>query len=144
MIQLVYVSQASDAFSAGHLPGMLETSRKNNAQINVTGMLAYNSGSFIQVLEGEEGAVRQLVQRIEKDFRHTACRILTENAIDRREFGLWQMAFIDTEGRFATHDQYLNAGIMDFSADIERYGKDATRARRLLQMFSEGSWRQTA
>lgn len=143
MMQLVYISQATDLFSPGQFPHILEKSRKNNAALGVTGMLAYDAGAFIQVLEGQEGAIRRLYDKILKDPRHQSCRILTENAIRAREFGHWQMALIDTEGRFATHDQYLSFGIMDFTKDIARYGRDASRARRLLTKFREGRLRSS-
>jgi hypothetical protein len=39
LIQLVYVSSASKPFSAQELVVLLECSRRNNAQVGITGLL---------------------------------------------------------------------------------------------------------
>ncbi len=58
MFFLVYVSSATRPFSGEDLRALLETCRKDNAELGVTGMLLYKDGNFMQVLEGDEDAVR--------------------------------------------------------------------------------------
>jgi len=67
---LVYVSSATLPFSGEDLRALLATCRENNAELGVTGMLLYKDGNFMQVLEGDEQAVRGLYARIAADPRH--------------------------------------------------------------------------
>ena len=67
MIQISYLSRASEAMSAEALLALLMQSRKNNVARNLTGMLLYGNGTFLQVIEGDRcaGAIgmRQLLGR---------------------------------------------------------------------------------
>ena len=67
---LVYASIANEDFSQGQLLELLATSRRNNEQSGITGMLLYNERRFPQVLEGNEAAVSATSARIERDPRH--------------------------------------------------------------------------
>ncbi len=49
---LVYVSSATRPFFREDLRVLLETCRKNNAELGVKGMLLYKDGNFTQVLKG--------------------------------------------------------------------------------------------
>ncbi len=74
---------------------LLATSRKNNAELGVTGMLLYKDGNFMQVLEGEEVAVRRLYARIAADPRHGSEITLQEGFSEGRQFPDWSMGFRD-------------------------------------------------
>jgi hypothetical protein len=50
-------------------------------------------GTFIQLLEGEEKAVRGLVTRIRADMRHRNVMIVMERQAAARAFGAWDMGF---------------------------------------------------
>ena len=54
MFYTVYVSSAVDLFSDEELLKLLDVSRKNNQALDVTGMLLYKGGNFMQFLEGEK------------------------------------------------------------------------------------------
>jgi hypothetical protein len=73
---------------------LLETCRKNNAALGVTGMLLYKDGNFRQVLEGDEGAMRGLYERIAADPRHNGEISLQEGFAEERQFptGPWVSA----------------------------------------------------
>jgi hypothetical protein len=43
---------------------LLQTCRRNNERLEITGILLYYNRSFIQVLEGTEPRVRALLDRI--------------------------------------------------------------------------------
>lgn len=95
MYQLVYVSTATEPFSSQELTRLLETSRKNNAADNVTGMLLYHDGNFLQVLEGAPDAVTRVFRRVEKDPRHQAVITIHEDEVEERAFGEWSMAWCE-------------------------------------------------
>jgi hypothetical protein len=93
MITLLYLSSAGMKFSDVELVDLLKKARENNARVDVTGMLLYHDGNFLQVLEGEEAAVRSLFETISKDPRHQSVIKLIERPITERMFGDWSMAF---------------------------------------------------
>ena len=62
MIQVAYVSRAVQPMSSEDLLRLLQQCRANNSELGITGMLVYGNGTFLQVLEGEVGAVDKLVE----------------------------------------------------------------------------------
>jgi len=93
MIRLVYVSAATVPFTDATLAQLLLISRENNTRAGITGMLLYRDGDFLQVLEGEEHAVRETFRRIARDSRHARTLVLDDSAISEREFSDWSMGF---------------------------------------------------
>ena len=93
MIYLVYSSTATRSMSEADLVEILSQSRTNNAKHSLTGMLLYQNGYFIQLLEGPEAAVRDCYTRIQTDPRHTDILTLVEKPLRRRYFPEWSMAF---------------------------------------------------
>jgi hypothetical protein len=92
---IVYASSATVAFSRADLLVLLEKSRANNTRAGVSGMLLYQDGNFIQVLEGDEVQVRALYDRIARDPRHSGVLVLHEGRREQRQFEGWAMAFRD-------------------------------------------------
>lgn len=93
LFHLVYVSSASVAFPPAELLQLLEISRRNNTPRNITGLLLYRDGNFMQVLEGEEQHVRETHARILRDTRHQGAITLLQERIVERAFPGWAMAF---------------------------------------------------
>jgi len=95
IIKLVYCSRASELPSPMQLDELLGTARSFNAAHNVSGILLYKDGSFFQYLEGEREVVEALFERIKRDKRHYAVRLLLSNPINERVFNNWQMGFYE-------------------------------------------------
>ena len=93
LIRLVYVSHEVRPLTTADLDALLEESRRNNARLEVTGMLLYHDGDFMQVLEGEEEAVREIYRRIVADPRHSGILVLDDTPVPDREFAGWWMGF---------------------------------------------------
>ncbi|OGX91421.1 BLUF domain-containing protein [Hymenobacter coccineus] len=95
---VLYRSQAAHPFSEDQLLELLEQARVGNEQHNLTGLLCYShDGHFVQVLEGEEMAVREMFAHIQRDARHQRVTVLSEAAGPARMFGDWRMAFARVE-----------------------------------------------
>lgn len=92
MHKLLYVSSTKRDFPQQQLEEILAVSRTNNAAQNVTGLLLYIDGGFLQVLEGEADVLRRLYAKIEKDTRHWDVRVLLDQ-VASRNFGEWSMGF---------------------------------------------------
>jgi len=93
MLSIVYSSTATKAFSAVDLSALLTTSRRNNGSLDVTGMLLYREGRFLQVLEGPDAPVQDRMTIIRADPRHTNIRILLQDQAGQRQFPDWTMGF---------------------------------------------------
>lgn len=98
--QVIYVSRAVPDTDPDADPGssaeatvqaILRVSIRNNIRSGLTGALLAYGGWYMQVLEGEETAVADMLARIRQDSRHTSLRILHAGPIDHRRFGLWSM-----------------------------------------------------
>ncbi len=76
---------------------ILETARKNNSKVNVTGALLFSTDHFAQVLEGPQEAVEAIFERIQHDTRHGDVTILESLTSEQRDFSEWSMAYVSPE-----------------------------------------------
>ena len=135
MFFLVYLSAAVTWFSGKELRDMLATCRANNSRDGITGMLLYKDGNFMQVLEGEETAVRALLHRISGDLRHRSLVVIDSGTASTREFGAWSMAFTDLSANTSTPDGYSE--FMNLPLSDPAFINNPERCHRLLQMFRQ-------
>ena len=128
---LAYESQASVPFTEPDLLDLLSRSRANNAERDVTGILLYRQGTFLQVLEGPRAKVEELYARISADTRHHAVdTVLVEDRQERR-FPDWTMGFADVDGHLGDVD-----GFNDVLSSVQGPdGEDSPQFRELLALF---------
>ncbi len=143
LIQLIYMSSATREFASHELPSLLSKTRLKNNLLNVSGMLVYHKGVFLQILEGPPEVVDALYQQIAADDRHTNCEILLRCSVDQRSFADWSMAFINT-------NEYRNPrqipGYQDFFDSAEPLAhlrNKSGMAQKLLLAFRDGALRQS-
>ncbi len=100
LMRLAYASEAtfqSKPVEKGvepHVARILMTSRRNNAQRNLTGGLYYGNNRFFQYLEGEESEVLDLFKKIREDDRHTNIVTLIEESLESSTFKNWSMKYV--------------------------------------------------
>ena len=136
--QVVYSSQATRPLPSEELAEILKAACRNNQAADLTGMLLYRQGHFLQVLEGPQAAVSGLLNKLNKDDRHTNVRVLMDELIKSRAFGAWSMAFQDVSGvnqkDLPAYSQFLTKG---FSAtECVRYPQ---LALRMILAFRDAS-----
>jgi hypothetical protein len=90
---LVYVSTASHQLSEAEISHLLDRARTRNAQEQVTGVLLYSHGNFMQYLEGPGAGVARVYEHIVADPLHHGIIELVREPIPAREFSDWTMAF---------------------------------------------------
>ena len=136
LFQLVYMSSATEAFTKDQLRELLKGSHRRNARAGITGLLLYKDGNFMQVLEGEEAAVKQLFARIKRDARHHDIITLLQHSIPERQFPDASMAFRDLNSAESKaipgYSEFLNTPL-----DGELMAKDLPRCQRLLLLFKK-------
>ena len=77
---------------------LFTAARRDNKAAGITGALLTRDDWFVQTLEGEEAAVRDLYRRIEADPRHDDLVVLDAHTADRRTFVRWAMAQVSVDG----------------------------------------------
>jgi wyosine [tRNA(Phe)-imidazoG37] synthetase (radical SAM superfamily) len=97
MKNIVYVSTAVKLMHENQLLDILHNSRQHNAALNISGVLLYSKGTFIQVLEGKDGVIDALYSRIEADQRHKDVVKLVDKPIAEKSFSQWLMGFAITD-----------------------------------------------
>jgi hypothetical protein len=92
--QLIYVSDLRDKNTGeGELVSIVESAVRHNTEDNITGMLLYSGGNFLQVLEGNKELVHKTYDRIHLDPRHKNIILLTEEEVEERHFMNWSMGY---------------------------------------------------
>ncbi len=96
MIELIYISRASERFDREALVNLLTQARRFNSANHITGLLLYDGfGTFMQTLEGAPEVIEPLYQRIKQDKRHSRVNQLSKQNILERNFPDWSMGFRD-------------------------------------------------
>jgi hypothetical protein len=92
---LLYVSRSTIPRErlAAEIADIIDTSREHNARVGITGGLVRAGGYFAQLLEGPTDAVKALMERIDRDHRHTDVSVLHVAASDKRQLPDWSMAY---------------------------------------------------
>jgi hypothetical protein len=136
MISLVYVSSAVHLLTDAELLDILKASREHNAQNDITGLLLYKGGNFMQVLEGAEEKVIALYNKIQRDPRHKDIMMLIKEPLQERQFGEWSMGFQNIDKlpaeALAGFSSFLTE---DFTSDAFR--NNPKRAHIMLLSFKK-------
>jgi hypothetical protein len=136
LINLIYGSSAIHPMTDAELAEILTKAREKNKRLDITGMLLYRGGNFLQVLEGDKEVVVPLYEVIKLDHRHHLTQLYTVRQVTERHFGEWEMGFthLDTLDPAALpgYTPYL-----DEPLNSERF-KDPSFAHIFLRIFKEG------
>ncbi|MEE2772209.1 MAG: BLUF domain-containing protein [Bacteroidota bacterium] len=89
-----YVSTASREMSKEDLEGLLQETKKNNNERNITGILLYSDGNFFQILEGEQEEIGDLYATIKNDPRHYGVIKIFEKPIKSAAYETYKTEFI--------------------------------------------------
>lgn len=137
LVQLIYVSTASETFSADQLPDLLDKCRANNRRAGLTGLLLFSGTSFFQILEGDEKAVDEVYLKIGSDPRHRNLVTILKEPIGNRTFGDWFLRFRAVD---STDIRELGADCDDMLDEMPVL--DSRRAERLVMAFEKGNWKE--
>lgn len=96
MHAIAYVSTASWDLTEADLEFIVAESRGLNTMSDVTGVLLYCDGNFMQYIEGPKAAVVETYGRIRASQRHRQVNEMLNQPIAEREFGEWTMGFSRT------------------------------------------------
>lgn len=135
MYFLVYSSTVADDVGEVELHDILTVAVKRNEELDVTGLLILNDGTFIQLLEGDADNVHEIYDSIKKDDRHFKVTTLYKGETDKRYFPDWRMAFEATlEKTFRQMKEYEN---LEEASDFLKNADYSHQGLRLLRYFYE-------
>ncbi|OYX29748.1 MAG: hypothetical protein B7Y99_12655 [Caulobacterales bacterium 32-69-10] len=126
IFQLVYVSDVSPVAALtleATMHEILLVSHRRNGADRITGLLISNGAWFVQMLEGEENAVRACYARIEADVRHAAPTVRLLRPVAERQYSRWSMCGLTLS---SLEDQLL--GAPDIALDIRQMASGALTA----------------
>ena len=109
---------------------ILETARKRNESLGVTGCLVFHKHSFVQIIEGEKEQIQFLYQQIKQDARHHEVVLLWEGINDSRAFSDWNMAFYSN-----VNGRDKNGELRNFERNLLLLAELADGATSSLNMF---------
>ncbi|WP_062152704.1 BLUF domain-containing protein [Beggiatoa leptomitoformis] len=92
--RLYYASTATERYSPLEIGNILMPCRKNNPNLDVTGVLFFGDGYFLQCLEGERANINLLYRKIALDVRHTDVQLLEFKEVSYRYFDEWSMKYV--------------------------------------------------
>lgn len=99
LFRLVYRSQLtiSPEDRRTEIESILQNSRAKNVARDITGALLVWQDYVVQTLEGDEGVVRGLYEKIVADERHEAVTLLEAEPVESRAFARWSMARVSDD-----------------------------------------------
>lgn len=96
--RLIYASRLSPQVDHHQIREILAVSQRNNAARHISGLLLFNSGFFLQWLEGGRPQISERFARIAQDTRHMNVELISLDTVASRQFFNWNMGYLG-EGR---------------------------------------------
>jgi len=137
MFEIIYTSKRSFPLETTELEVLLAKARLANEAAGVTGVLLYDRGAFLQVIEGDEAAVVATFDRVARDPRHRNLFVLQRGPIEQRRFASWRMGFLTVAGpdsqTLDCFSDFLHGGVLGLPQDRGTVG-------RILHAFEARSY----
>jgi len=122
MVRLIYASKTVKDVDLNKMLDILDSSMRNNALRNVTGMLIWDRQICLQCLEGDEDTVLTLMEAIKEDKRHYFVNIIGFEHIEKRAFSDWSMGFLNRAGEIKDI-VYKHTGFNEFEPSDYTFDK---------------------
>lgn len=128
--QIIYISTAEPSLTEDALLELLSESQKRNAAKNITGLLLHSDGNIIQIIEGPEGAAKELFAKIAKDSRHRGVTLVSSKAIVKRDFPNFKMGFKRARSK------EFKAQLPNFSSIVEGHSLESEALDEMSKLVS--------
>lgn len=137
LFSLVYTSTASRPLAKSDLENILGSARTRNLQEQVTGLLLFTDGKFMQYLEGPSAGVLKIFDIVKKSSLHQDIVEISRQSVERREYGDWSMAFL------ADVDAHVVPSAMDDALLIDRLEAATSTTSTLAQTQLADFWKKS-
>jgi hypothetical protein len=130
LITYVYCSHATPAMTTAEIPRIIQSAEKYNPDLEITGMLTYGGGMFLQWLEGPHHSVHELMGWIRKDPRHECIlQLHSLSGLQDRLYPGWSMELVEPQDIQAVLSQAIE------KTDSAKHVEAITL---LLKLFDDG------
>ena len=102
LTSLTYTSLARLDLGAPDLENIHRTALQLNALDGITGMLVFNGTHFLQIIEGAQSAIEDLVERLRRDPRHSGFEVRDQHQVEARSFPDWSMELVRVSASYFT------------------------------------------
>jgi len=90
---ICYISNAPTLLDESELHNLFDYTVEANLKKNITGILTYKDGTFLQLLEGNNHEISTLFEKICKDNRHNNITKMIDRPIDYSIFQEYRTGF---------------------------------------------------
>ena len=137
VLKLAYISCTSEIFKEEKdIDDILEVAAKYNKENDITGILLFKGGIFVQLLEGPEENVKKLYGKICADLRHRNITLLVKQHDEERLFSDWSMGY----RKVSDLDLQLVNDVLPWSEMVEKTHQgekvDNEKIMEMLKLFS--------
>ncbi len=123
MHAILYISQETQPFSKSELQELLRLAICSNREQEITGCLHYESGFFMQYIEGDAAALARTMDRIGRDKRHQIFYRSEEHMLEEKRFPSWSMHWEDRQK--TTHTA---AAMSELNRTLQPFDQNFTNA----------------
>ena len=126
------------------LSDIVRVASKHNPELQITGIISYREGQYLQVLEGPSAEVNKLMTKIGSDPRHEDIWVFLDKSVTERSFSNWGVSvfnFVDQGAFFDTFIEKNNAILNSFDEQHTRRIQpffDTKKSEAILQETYEG------
>ncbi|MGP4789358.1 BLUF domain-containing protein [Psychrobacter sp. 1Y11] len=109
------------------LSNIVQMSRKRNPAAQITGILSYRHGQYVQVLEGPAIEIDNLMAKVAADPRHRDLWVFVSEQVTNRSFDSWRVSvfdFIDQGPIFKTFIEHHQQTLSTFTDEQKRRLQD--------------------
>jgi hypothetical protein len=117
LIELSYVSEATNDMGILGLMNLLEDAVHKNKRNGITGVLFYDNRIFGQIIEGYPQHIEIIWKAISADPRHKEVQVLDINPLQKRRFSNWSMKFYGSD-EISQYVPELKMGLRDTNATL--------------------------
>ncbi|QZH74433.1 MAG: BLUF domain-containing protein [Erythrobacter sp.] len=146
---ITYKSRATATPSPSDLHSLVGKARARNRKLNVTGMLLYENGSFLQTLEGPPDKLDALWASIKQDSRHDHIEVLSEHVVPARVFSNWDLllhSHLDKPSASAVAARSVPEAVDGYIKSLVRLALEANDIGlgKLIDSLAERGWKSGA
>jgi hypothetical protein len=117
LIELSYVSEATNDMGILGLMNLLEDAVHKNKRNGITGVLFYDNRIFGQIIEGYPQHIEIIWKAISADPRHKEVQVLDINPLQKRRFSNWSMKFYGSD-EISQYVPELKMGLRDTNTTL--------------------------
>ena len=126
------------------LSDIVRVASKHNPELQITGIISYREGQYLQVLEGPSAEVDKLMTKIGSDPRHEDIWVFLDKNVTERSFSNWGVSVFNFVDQGAFFDTFIEKNSAVLNSFDEHYTRriqpffDTKKPEAILQETYEG------